>query len=653
MDYEKAKESWSRFMETGKIDKSVQHYVALSWEKCRNRGIDPFGTVGKKVEGAVLASILKQNQTLLESAVPVMNSVCEIMEKTNYTMALTDGAGYILYTIGAIIPPDPERTEVRMQVGCLWNDLEVGSNAIGIALDYDTAIQMNGPEHYLQVQHGACCSAAPIHDICGDVVGCLNIVSLTKEAHPHSLGLVKAAAFGIEMQLASGSNFSMIQNALDSISDSVLILNKQLKLIWINNIGKKLIYAGADLAGQPEISTIIPDFDWKKLLKWKQGESHAVEGLPLCINNVISHCNITVTVASNQMGKIYIIVLKKQEQIVKDLNSISGNHASFHFDDILASDPVMLKTISMAKRYASYDGNILIEGESGTGKELFAQSIHNESRRRNGPFVAINCATLPRDLIESELFGYEKGAFTGAQKTGNPGKFELADGGTIFLDEIGEMPLEFQAKLLRVVETLSVRRIGGKSEKELNLRIIAATNRNLQKEVDAGHFRGDLYFRLNIMKLNIPPLRDRPLDIEYLANQFINRFNVRYPEMKKSVDRNFLDVLCSHSWPGNVRELQNGIERAYYVYAQNELSGEEAKAIYNVHGIEPRRHANSLVKERDDTDEVRKMESLLREYNGNVTELAGKLGTSRASMYRRIEKLGIRPKDFKTFPQLK
>ena len=296
--------------------------------------------------------------------------------------------------------------------------------------------------------------------------------------------------------------------------------------------------------------------------------------------------------------------------------------------------------VLLAQKYARYDGSVLIEGESGTGKELFAQAIHNESSRAHGPFVAVNCASLPRDLIESELFGYEKGAFTGALKEGNPGKFELANHGTLFLDEIGEMPLEFQAKLLRAVETLQIRRLGGSQEKKLDVRVVAATNRNLRLEAEQGRFRQDLYYRLNVLKLNIPPLRERPQDIVYCAQEFLNRFNQRYPDQRREMSEGFLRALVSYDWPGNVRELQNSIERTFYASGGDTLTAEDfcyAMGTGVPHGKESA----------GDQDERGRVLCALQTARGRVEDAASAMGVSRATFYRMCKRWGVEPKSIR------
>ncbi len=326
------------------------------------------------------------------------------------------------------------------------------------------------------------------------------------------------------------------------------------------------------------------------------------------------------------------VTLKKQKHLIASVNKLIGNRASYTFDDIFAADPEMKKTVSLAARYAHYDGNILIEGESGTGKELIAQAIHNAGSRASGPFVAVNCASLHRDMLDAELFGYESGALPGApSRGGSPGKFELAHGGTLFLDEISALPLEFQPKLLRAVETHRVTRLGGQQEMELDIRIISSTNRRLGELAASGHFRDDLYYRLNVLRLEIPPLRSRPGDIRVCAERFLARLNGRDPSQAKSMSEDFLEGLLAYGWPGNVRELQNGVERAFYSTPESVLG---AQSLPLAVGDAPAPSAEAPA-------ESGEILAALTLCGGDVEKAAERLGVSRATLYRRIKRYGI------------
>ncbi|MBW8381073.1 MAG: sigma 54-interacting transcriptional regulator, partial [Youngiibacter sp.] len=255
-----------------------------------------------------------------------------------------------------------------------------------------------------------------------------------------------------------------------------------------------------------------------------------------------------------------VMVLKEVRKQRKLAEKLMGRRAIYTFEKIIGQDPNFVKVLDLAKKISDSKSTVLLMGESGTGKELFAQSIHNRSTRSREPFIALNCGAIPRNLIESELFGYEEGAFTGAKSKGMPGKFELADGGTLFLDEIGEMPIDLQTRLLRVIEEGTVSRIGSINDNVVNVRVIAATNRELRDEVERGTFRKDLYYRLNVLPLRLPSLKERRSDIPILFDYFMGRISKKHNKKRIDFTRDQMDRLMDYDWPGNIRELENYVE---------------------------------------------------------------------------------------------
>ena len=381
-----------------------------------------------------------------------------------------------------------------------------------------------------------------------------------------------------------------------------------------------------------------------RFMSGKRDLSFVVSGVPLD--------------AGEDMADKGILVLRPVTQVRKMVTRMSGNQARFHFKDIVTINDQIRDMILLAKQAASSDCNVLIEGESGTGKELFAQSIHNASLRRNGPFVAVNCGALPRELVASELFGYAEGAFTGAKKGGKPGKFELADGGTIFLDEIGDMPLDQQVALLRVIQERRVTRVGGERDIPVDVRIVCATNRDLRKEALEHNFREDLYYRLNVVGLKIPPLRERKDDILPLFCSFWSKIGGRSEDFLHLLQPEVMDAFLRYDWPGNVRELQNVTDRLIYL-----ADGKEISARYlprNIVDALKKKTASSGLSgdESDETEPVnlsvvnnirrdRKSRALseqrrdlihaLEAENGNIAAAARRLGISRATFYRKLK----------------
>ncbi|MGO1468392.1 MAG: sigma-54 interaction domain-containing protein [Tissierella sp.] len=322
----------------------------------------------------------------------------------------------------------------------------------------------------------------------------------------------------------------------------------------------------------------------------------------------------------------------KKERKLSD--KILENRAIYTFDKIISENKDFLGLIDFAKGISNSKSTVLIGGETGTGKEVFAQSIHNRSMRKNKPFIAINSAAIPENLIESELFGYVGGAFTGAKSSGQVGKFELADKGTIFLDEIGEMPLKLQTRLLRVIEEGIVSRVGGIDQTIVDIRIIAASNRNLKKEVAEGRFREDLFYRLNVLPLTIPPLRKRKDDIVPLANFFMKKISRRLNKNKVRLNDHAINKMMDYNWPGNIRELENLIELIINLgYLPDSFFNEETNEI-----IQSSR-----------TDKIYSLEELekchiikmLKLYNGNISKTSKVLQIGRNTLYNKIDKYNI------------
>jgi PAS domain S-box-containing protein len=312
--------------------------------------------------------------------------------------------------------------------------------------------------------------------------------------------------------------------------------------------------------------------------------------------------------------------------------------AKYSVENIVGDSAKVKEVKSLVKKVANTNSNVLIIGESGTGKELFAHSIHNASKRYLAPFVKINCAAIPSELLEAELFGYEEGAFTGAKKGGKKGKFELANGGTIFLDEIGDMPMNMQVKLLRVIQEKEIERVGGNTLKSINVRIIAATNKDLENSIKEGKFREDLYYRLNVMKISIPPLRERKEDIPKLVNALRIKVANRLGIYVEGISKDALECLVNYDWPGNIRELENVIERAInlldsdIVIKLEHLSERLTKNKF-------KRYSSKSKYLKVIVEEVEKEVILecLKETNWNKNKAAKILGISRAGLYKKIE----------------
>lgn len=333
--------------------------------------------------------------------------------------------------------------------------------------------------------------------------------------------------------------------------------------------------------------------------------------------------------------------LEKELQYYKN-ELDSEKKAKYNFNSLMGKSMKFKQVVNFAQRAARGDSSILITGESGTGKELFAQAIHNGSKRALKPFVKVNCAAIPAELFESEMFGYEEGAFTGAKKSGLKGKFEIANGGTILLDEIGDLPLSMQVKLLRVLQEREIMRVGGSEVININVRVIAATNKSLQELIDQGKFREDLYYRLNVIHLNLPPLRERTEDIDLLADNLRVKLCNKYGIYSEGISKEALEHLKNYDWPGNVRQLENVIERAINLLDTELLISSKhlPEKIIKTKSKKYNMDANGL---KDVVDEMEKeiIVSTLEKTKGNKNEAAKILGLSRAGLYKKIKRLGL------------
>ena len=368
-------------------------------------------------------------------------------------------------------------------------------------------------------------------------------------------------------------------------------------------------------------------------------------------NPILDECgNVTRVVVFSQdealMREIMNDVEEERKKNISIQQTLSYIQEKMACQNIVSSSPEMERLFKMLLNVARTDTTVTIYGESGTGKEVLANFVHQNSMRSNKPFIPINCEAIPAELMEAEFFGYEKGSFTGANREGKAGLFEMADHGTIFLDELGEMPLSLQSKLLRVLESGEVKRIGSSKTIKTDVRIIAATNRNLTKMVDEKTFREDLYYRLNVIPVNIPPLRERPEDIEALSEHFLNEFNRKYGR-NVEISEDVLNKFKKYSWPGNIRELKNEIER--YVVTEGQVSSvlndniRHSMTDVNIKFTNSNISKNITVKniplkEVMDRYEIEYIRHVIDDCEGVMTEAAKRLGIHRSALYKKIDK---------------
>lgn len=431
---------------------------------------------------------------------------------------------------------------------------------------------------------------------------------------------------------------NQLTSIIDSIEEGIIAVDEGGKIVHTNAVIEGMLRAQrGDLLGQ-DIETYFGGTYVKTLLH--DGTEFTNIELQIKEPGQGIHALISgkpVVLGEKNVGSI--LALKKMEDVYKAINNLTSSTVSTSFDEIVGISPQIVQLKENALKVASGNSNILITGESGTGKELLARAIHHSSPRSGKPFIALNCAAMPETLIESELFGFEEGSFTGAARGGRPGKFQLAHGGTIFLDEIGDMPLHLQPKLLRVLQEKSVEKLGGHKSVAVDVRVVAATNKDLEIMVERGEFREDLYYRLSVIPLHIPPLRSRPGDVRLLMSHLLNQYNLKLGKKIKGFTANAEHALVSWPWKGNVRELANAIEYSINMESTAYIS-------LNSLPVKIREGSDALTAPSSDSS-LRDAESdlirkALAEFGDSLQGkrlAAAKLGISLATLYRKLKAL--------------
>lgn len=619
--------------------------IKQSHARCRSMGLQPELFVQE--DRGEQHALLVENRWLIQSAHVFMQLLREFIGNTQMALMLTDSRGCVL-DIRGDLQALFRGSRIFIRRGHLLDEEHGGTNPVALVLKHKKPIQIEGDEHYFRALQHMVASAAPIFDEEQELIGVLNFCGFASQAHPHTLGWVVAAAkavegqwFGKHLTHRLRTSHQYLQTLIDNLTSGIMSVNKEGRLMEINQRGRKMLKIPEDeaplsmkmyLPDWPQVQGVLDAghrLQDEELRFWSAGEKlpFIVIAYPLTLEG--------------EKAPSYIFSLRETSMVYKTAARYSGMQAHFTFDHLIGRSLTMQKAVRMARSVADSPSTVLITGESGTGKELFAQAIHNESWRKEQSFVAVNCGALPESLIESELFGHDEGAFTGARRGGQPGKFELANGGTLFLDEIGEMPMEMQVKLLRAIQEQQIQRVGGQRQIRLDVRIIAATNRNLMEEVQHKRFRKDLYYRLNVLPISLPPLREREGDVPLLADYFLHKKSIKQKRAYTAFSQWQMEQLCNYSWPGNVRELENFVEQFVNLHdkafetASFFKAGE--KGVSEVKGGTSESVPDYTLEEME-REYIKKM---LLKYQCNKTKVAEVLGVSRNTLYLKIKKMNL------------
>lgn len=632
----------------------IRPIIYESWKRSKANKVSHHEVKDAKLSPTELRYAFARNETLMSVAHSYIMKLYSYVKGSNFIIALTDSRGFVLDLVGEDLEIQQRAKKSGLSVGCNRGEEYSGTNGIGTCLATGQPIQIWGREHYIEPHHSYVCSAAPIRNQFGKIIGCLDVIGPVGSVNSHTLAMVCAAVDGIEKESKmreaydkiSTTNNQMI-STIQSITSGILMIDNMGIITHHNAKAMQFLKLPNNNCENENLANILDlKHSQLNLLDLKRDISNREITLKNCLGSTLNLSLSASIIYNTQHEKINtVFVIEEQRQIHKMVSKMSGFTARFTFDSIIGISGQIKQAIAIGKMASQSDSNVLILGESGTGKELMAQSIHNASDRSNGPFIAINCGSLPKGLIESELFGYEGGAFTGANKDGQPGKFELANGGTIFLDEIGDMALELQTTLLRVLQTREVTRIGGRQPKRIDVRIMAATNVNLSESVKSKRFRSDLYYRLNVLSILIPPLRQRTEDIPVLIDYFIKIYNQSLGKKVKGLTAEALNRMVTYNWSGNVRELENIIERALNltqseIITEDELPAEffpEAQNHEVPASVPDKSSPSEFVKRR----EIDRIIAALEQEEGNITNASVTLGIPKRTLYRKLQKYRI------------
>ncbi len=668
-------EEWDAFIRRGSRPAHVAPPVLRSWERSRELGVDPFGGGRSELllSHAELERQVASNQRLLTTARPYMYRINDAVRGQRHLIYLTEVSGNILELLGDEADKAAFKHQYNFCVGASWNECAVGTTAVSVALFEDTTISYMSSAKYCFNLKLTSCAAIPLHDDDEELVGILGIATDSRELNANIFWMLISAQMGIENRFRLSRYEADIQVIHDrfralyeSTSDVIVCVDAAGQITSINSAAEELLNLESSRVRGRKVEQVL---DFSPMLFDLPADDVRSE---LPCGGFLRDSRKRVYPLRHQVSsgegisaeRLYIFghhhgtpaASPSREAVAAPPPRSSFSPATspiLSFDEIVGEAPAFAAMKEQALVAAGCDANVLICGESGTGKELFAQAIHFGGARARGPFVAINCGSIPRELVESELFGYAPGAFTGADRRGRAGRFEQAHGGTLFLDEIGEMAPDLQVNLLRVLQDRQVTRIGATHQVSVDVRVIAATNKEMLTEVARGRFRNDLFWRLNVIDLSLPPLSQRRADIPHLIDHFLRKHG---RGLTFEVDHEAQTLLCEYTWPGNVRELENALQRAVVFSPKGTihvdalpahiraLSSTAAPASTTVKGrasddVEAPREGSSERGARSlEQSERLRIEEVLRQNDFNISRSARILGIARNTLYNKIKR---------------
>lgn len=605
--------------------------ILRSWQRSANNGVDADGIPSNKLllSSLELDELTFRNRMLLENAKPVMENLYEQVKDTSIMVILADKTGAILHSFGGVDFYDRAR-QIYLLPGGLWSEDVRGTNAIGTALVDQVPVRILGGEHFTTVNKSFSCCSSPIFDPYGNILGVLDVTGDYRAYQQHTMALVRISTQMIENQMFITGfkedvllHFHSRIEFIGSLNEAIAVFTMNGKLKAANSsalrhLGLDRHYSGIDFSDLFNMQFHSLLARAAKVLEFKTKAGVVIYG------------SLKVAPPNNRR--------RVADKIPLGLPKIT-------LESLHLGDSMMSKAIERVRKVIDLDITVLLEGESGTGKELFARAMHNSGSRSNNKFLALNCAAIPEGLIEAELFGYQEGAFTGARRGGSLGLMRQANGGTLLLDEIGDMPLSLQARLLRVLQERVVTPLGGVESFPVDIVIICSTNRNLRKEVAAGRFREDLYYRINGLLVSLPCLRERG---DFLNLAYAISGEITVPGRTVKISKKVIEIMKKHPWPGNIRQLHSVLKTAIALLGNDEEITDE-----HLPDDFLEQYKESTL--RQDTDSstsdytfptvpisldkigIMAIRSALVECGNNYSAAARRLGISRNTMYRKLK----------------
>ncbi|EEL55787.1 sigma-54-dependent Fis family transcriptional regulator [Bacillus cereus] len=604
--------TWKKFVNEGVLDSNrINQRISESWHRCKQANVNPHMNKGQKILSSnIFQEQKKKSEIFLDIALPQIQNMRKTIDELQMMALLIDLDGYVL-SLSGNKQTLKRAKHINFIEGVKWTESAVGTNAIGTALEIEEAIMISGTEHYTVASHSWSCAAAPIHNDDGKLIGVLDFSCPIEFSHPYMLGMVTSIAHAIERECS----IRVHQNELHLIHRFLDVIDSDEQVVICNH---RDVIVSASKSVRERIN------NWSRM-KLEELMHHGLE------------TKLEIPVYSNErmIGKCMYLKENKQMNTYSALTFIKG----ITFSGVTGTSRAFQHTLEEIKLVSPTDASVYVCGETGVGKEYVARAIHENSPRKDGPFIAVNCGSLPKELMESELFGYAEGAFTGARRQGYKGKFEQANGGTLFLDEIGEVPPEMQVALLRVLQERTITPIGSSKLVPVNIRIITATHKDLLRLVEEGKFRQDLYYRLHVYPLYVPSLIERKEDIPYFIQHFCEQknWNVVFP---KSIYNQFLQ----HTWPGNIRELVNVLERIYILSQGREICEKQVDFLLQTMRGNQQQLELQVENKTEHTLHFREkiqrdsMIEALQKTNGNVSLAAKLLNVPRSTFYKRMQK---------------